>query len=157
MNAFRWNILLALTWSTMTGQFTLTNVAVGFVVSYLVLWFTQPVIGKSSYFVKVYQVIGLGLFFIWELILANLRVAYDVLTPAHRSKPGVIAIPLDAETDAEITILANLITLTPGTLSLDISADRKVLYIHAMFIEDPEALRKGIKDGLERRVLEVLR
>lgn len=157
MKIFMWNILLGLTWATMTGRFTPINVTIGFAVSYFILWFTQPVIGRSNYFLKVYQVISLVLFFLWELILANLRVAHDVLTPAHHSKPGVIAIPLDAETDTEITVLANLITLTPGTLSLDVSDDRKVLYIHAMFVEDPEALRQEIKDGFERRVLEVLR
>lgn len=48
-------------------------------------------------------------------------------------KPGVIALPLSARTEMEITLVANLISLTPGTLSLDVSDDRKVLYIHAMF------------------------
>jgi multicomponent Na+:H+ antiporter subunit E len=68
-----------------------------------------------------------------------------------------VAIPLDVETDVEITLLANLITLTPGTLSMDISDDRKVLYVHAMYVDDPEALRAEIKNGFERRVLEMLR
>jgi multicomponent Na+:H+ antiporter subunit E len=74
-------------------------------------------------------------------------------------RPGIIAIPLDARTDLEITLLANLITLTPGTLSLDVSADRRVLYIHVMYIDndDIEAVRRNIKDGFERRVLEGLR
>jgi multicomponent Na+:H+ antiporter subunit E len=93
------------------------------------------------------------------LVLANLRVAYDVLTPGYRMRPGVIAIPLDARTDAEITLLANLITLTPGTLSLDVSSDRSVLYIHIMYIDNDDLaeVRRRIKTGFERRVLEVLR
>jgi multicomponent Na+:H+ antiporter subunit E len=74
-------------------------------------------------------------------------------------RPGVIAVPLDAKTDAEITLLANLITLTPGTLSLDLSPDRGVLYVHTMYIDqdDVERARRQIKDNLERRVLELLR
>jgi multicomponent Na+:H+ antiporter subunit E len=68
-----------------------------------------------------------------------------------------VAIPLEARTDFEILFLANLITLTPGTLSLDVSADRKVLYVHAMFLEDRDGFRKQMKDGMERRLLEVLR
>jgi multicomponent Na+:H+ antiporter subunit E len=74
-------------------------------------------------------------------------------------RPGVIAIPLNARTDVEITLLANLITLTPGTLSLDVSADRSVLYIHVMYIDndDIDAVRRKIKEGFERRILEVLR
>jgi multicomponent Na+:H+ antiporter subunit E len=57
----------------------------------------------------------------------------------------------------EITFLANLITLTPGTLSLDVSDDRSVLYVHGMFVEDPQQMREQIKNGFERRVLELLR
>ena len=72
-------------------------------------------------------------------------------------KPGIIAIPLEAKTDFEITLLANLITMTPGTLSLDLSEDRRTLYVHAMYIHDPEKIRASIKNDLERRVLEVFR
>jgi multicomponent Na+:H+ antiporter subunit E len=72
-------------------------------------------------------------------------------------RPAILAIPLDVKTDLEITTLANLITLTPGTLSLDVSSDRKVLYIHAVYVHDVPAFKKYIKDSLERRVREVLR
>jgi multicomponent Na+:H+ antiporter subunit E len=101
--------------------------------------------------------IRLATFFLWEIVLANLRVAYDVLTPRHHMRPGIIALPLDVISDVEITLLANLIALTPGSLSLDVSADHKVLYIHAMYIDDVEALQRRIKSSLERRVLEVTR
>jgi multicomponent Na+:H+ antiporter subunit E len=148
---------LALAWVAATGRFSFDNLLVGFVLGFLVLFFSRRVVGSPNYFVKVRQVVGLILFFIWELILANLRVAYDVITPRYRMRPGVIAIPLEAKTDIEITILSNLITLTPGTLSLDVSADRRVLYIHAMYIDDIDDVRRKIKNGFERRVLEVLR
>ncbi|MBI1992812.1 MAG: Na+/H+ antiporter subunit E [Deltaproteobacteria bacterium] len=156
---FLWNILLTLIWAGLSGNFTFSNVAVGFGLGYVVLWMMQRVLGRSRYFAKVHQVIRFALFFLWELILANLRVAHDVVTPTHHSRPGVIAISLDAKTDVEISMLANLITLTPGTLSLDVSADRRVLYIHAMYIDndDIDAVRRKIKSGMERRVLELLR
>ena len=157
MNALLWNLILALAWVAATGRFSFNNLLVGFAMGFLVLFFSRRVVGSPNYFVKVRQVVGLILFFIWELILANLRVAYDVITPRHRMRPGVIAIPLEAKTDIEITILSNLITLTPGTLSLDVSADRRVLYIHAMYIDDIDDVRRKIKNGFERRVLEVLR
>ncbi len=159
MSAFLRNLLLAVIWVAWTEQFTLGNLMVGFGLGYLILALVQLVMGKgkSNYVFKVRQVFGFALYFLWELVLANFRVAYDVVTPTHHMRPGVIAIPLDAQTDAEITTLANFITLTPGTLSLDVSEDRKVLYIHAMYIHDREALRREIKSGLERRVLEVMR
>jgi multicomponent Na+:H+ antiporter subunit E len=69
----------------------------------------------------------------------------------------VIAIPLDARTDTEILLLTTLITLTPGSFSLDVSSDRRELYLHVMYLDDPDQVRRQIKDGFERRVLEVLR
>ncbi len=104
--------------------------------------------------VRLMRLVGL---FLRELLLSSLQVAWDVVTPRHRSRPGILALPLEARTDAEITVLSNLICLTPGTLSLDVSPDRRVLYIHAMFIDDPEQVKRQIKDTLERRVLEAMR
>ncbi|MGE3539670.1 MAG: Na+/H+ antiporter subunit E [Candidatus Tectimicrobiota bacterium] len=157
MNALLWHILLALLWVAMHGQFTPAHFAVGLGLGLLILSCTRRVVGAPHYLRKVGQILNLGLFFVWELLLANLRVAYDVVTPRHRMRPGVIGIPLAARTDLEITLLSSMISLTPGTLSLDVSADRQTLYIHAMYLEDVEAVRRKIKDGFERRVLEVLR
>ena len=159
MNGLLWNILLALVWVGMTGDFTPLNFAIGFVFGLLILFFARRVVQTPNYLIKLRQVPELFIFVLWELILANLRVAYDVLTPGYRMRPGVVAVPLDAKTDAEITLLANLITLTPGTLSLDVSSDRRMLYIHVMYIDngDLEEVRRKIKTGFERRVLEVLR
>ena len=158
MTTFVWNLMLALAWAFATGLFTVSNLLVGLVIGYLILWFAQPALGRSAYVAKVPQVGRFALFYLWQLMLANLRIAYDVLTLTHHMRPGVIAVPLEAETDAEITLLANLISLTPGTLSLDVSPDRRVLYVHVMYIDDDvEHSRRAIKDGLERRVLQVLR
>lgn len=151
------NILLALAWLALTGQFTPTNLVIGLGLGYVLLWLTRQTSQQpSNYFNKVRQVVGFTLFFLWELILANLRVAYDILTPRHHMRPGVVAIPLDIESDAAITLLANLITLTPGSLSLDVSSDRRTLYVHAMHIDNVEQFRREIKEGFERRVLEVM-
>lgn len=151
------NILLALAWLALTGEFSAGNLFFGFFLAYVLLWFSQYVTGWSPYFGKLRKAVVFSAFFLWELTKANLRVAFDVLTPRHRMKPGVVAIPLDAKTDAEISLLANLITLTPGSLSLDVSTDRRVLYVHYMYIDDVEEFRREIKDGFERRVLELLR
>jgi multicomponent Na+:H+ antiporter subunit E len=158
MSTFLWNLLLALAWAVATGLFTVPNLLVGLVLGYLILYFAQGALGPSPYFTKVPQVARFAVFYLWQLFLANLRLAYDVITPRHHMRPGVIAVPLDVRTDAEITLLANLITLTPGTLSLDLSPDRRVLYVHAIYTDgDIDQARRQIKEGLERRVLEVLR
>ncbi len=75
----------------------------------------------------------------------------------RRIRPAIIAFPLTVTSDAEITLLANLITLTPGTLSVDVSEDRRFLYVHAIDVGDREALIREIRDGFEKKVMEACR
>ena len=157
MNAFLWNLLLAMAWAFATGQLTASNMLIGFALGYGVLYFLQREGQHGDYFLRVARVVKFVFFYLGQLVKSNLRVAYDVATPRYHMRPGIIAVPLSVETDAEITLLANLITLTPGSLSLDVSSDRKTLYVHLMYIdEDYEMARREIK-GLEARVLELLR
>lgn len=158
MQLFITNILLSLLWALLTGNLTLGNLALGFLLGYAALSLIYPATGKkSSYFQKTWQGLCFVLFFTKELIVSSWRVATDVIKPLPQMRPGVVGIPLDAETDLEITLLANVISLTPGTLSLEVSKDRKTLYIHAMYVMNPDDLRKEIKEGLEHRLLELLR
>lgn len=92
--------------------------------------------------------------FLVELMKSALRVARLVLSPrlSEHLSPGMIDYPLTVKTDFEITLLANLITLTPGTLSVDVSADRTILRIHALEARDPEAVIRAIREGFETRV-----
>ena len=101
--------------------------------------------------------ISLIAMFVRELILSALKVAWLVLQPRMRIRPAIIAYPLTVMTDAQITLLANMITLTPGTLSVDVSADRKTLYIHAIDVASKEALIGEIAAGFETKILGVLR
>lgn len=157
MTTLLWNLLLALLWALATGKFTPANLLVGYLLGLAALWISRSAFGPQRYFWRVRKSVRLAGFFIKELVLANLRVAYDVVTPTFHMRPAIVAIPLDAASDAEITLLANMLTMTPGTLSLDVSPDRRTLYIHAMFAEDTEVVRQEIKEGFERRLLEVLR
>ncbi|MBN1478763.1 Na+/H+ antiporter subunit E [candidate division KSB1 bacterium] len=104
-----------------------------------------------------FGVISFFFFYLGEIILANIQVAYDILTPRHRMKPAILAIPLDVKTDIQLLAINNLITMTPGTLSLDISPDRKMIYVHAMYVDDIIAFKKEIKDAFEKRILEMSR
>ncbi len=96
--------------------------------------------------------IGLLVYFLWELVVANVRLARDVIRPVSRLRPAIVAVPLSLVDDRQIVLLANLITLTPGTLSLDVSSDRKFLYVHVMHVEDVAAFREEIRSGFERRI-----
>jgi len=114
------------------------------------------VLNPSPYIGRVHRVLGLGAYFFWELVKANFRLALDVATPRFNMKPGIIALPLDATEDSQILLLSMLINTTPGSVALDVSPDRKTLYVHVMYMDTPEAAREEIKKGFERRVLGVL-
>lgn len=157
MSIFLLNVALMALWLAATGVFTYSNALLGFIVGLVSLWWLKPLLGPTSYFRKAPLLVWYTLLFLWEAFKSNLRVAWDVVTPQRLRRPGIVAIPLDARTDLEITILANMITLTPGSLTIDVSADRKTLYVHEMFAEDPDAVRKSIKRRFERWVLTILR
>jgi multicomponent Na+:H+ antiporter subunit E len=157
VNIFALNLLLAIGWAAVIGDFSEMSLIFGFVIGFVALWVAKPLFGDTHYFVRFHRSIHLALFFLWELWVSCVRVAWDVITPRLYARPGVIAVPLDATTDLEITMTANLISLTPGTLSLDVSEDRKTLYVHAMYISEVDALKRELKDGMERRVTEAFR
>jgi|SRR5690606_18492081 len=155
-NSFISNILLTFIWVAITGNFEFPNYVFGFILSFFILRLIAPKENRKYY--KIFpKVIAFVFFFIYELIKANLQVAYEVMTPHYNMSPGIVKVPLDAETDIEITFLANLISLTPGTLSIDVSDNKKVLYVHSMYIKDRESFIASIKNGFEKRILEILR
>ena len=157
MSLFLVNVLLALTWAAVTGSFTFLNLAFGFVLAMGTLSLIREQVGSVGYFSRARRVISLFLLFIYELILSAVRVAILVLTPKMDLKPGIFAYPLKVDRDFEITLLANLITLTPGTLSVDVSDDRRTLYVHAIDASDPEQARRDIAEGFERKIMEAFR
>jgi multicomponent Na+:H+ antiporter subunit E len=151
------NLVLTFIWVLLTGSTDILNFFFGFALSFLVLWITFSGNKDRKYFSLLPQLISFGFFFLYELFKANIQVAFDVITVKHYMKPGIVKYPLDATTDVEITFLANLISLTPGTLSLDVSCDKKVMFIHAMYVEDEQEFIDNIKNGFERRLLKIMR
>jgi multicomponent Na+:H+ antiporter subunit E len=154
---FLLHIVLTIVWVFLTGSMATINFIFGFLLSYLVLWIISRDNTGSKYFRIVPKVFGFILFFLYELIKANIQVAIEVITPKNNMKPGIVGVPLDANTDLEITLLANIISLTPGTLSLDISEDKTTLYVHGMYVENKAEFIRNIKNGFEKRLLEILR
>lgn len=157
MNLFLINVLLALTWAAVTGQFSFLNIAFGFVLGIFALSVIREQVGSVGYFSRARRVASLFLLFLFELLMSAVRVAIMVLSPRMNLKPGIFAYRLKVDRDFEITLLANLITLTPGTLSVDVSDDHQYLYIHAIDCSDLDATRKDIAQGLERKILEAFR
>ncbi|AXS39924.1 Na+/H+ antiporter subunit E [Breoghania sp. L-A4] len=158
MGLFLINILLAAAWGAVTGSFSPLSLVFGFVLGAAVLYMIREQIGTGGYFVRSWRVFILVWTFIYELVLSAVRVAKIVCTPDLSTlQPGIIAYPLTVDRDFEITLLANLITLTPGTLTVDVSEDRKVLYVHCIDVPDPEATITDIREAFERKILEAFR
>lgn len=157
MTGLFWNILLASCWMILTGSFAATNYIFGFALGYLVialLHLRVPVL--KGYPRRLPRFFVFLVFYIWELVLSNIKVAADIVTPLWHMKPGVIRFPLKAKTDLEITMVANFISLTPGTLVLDVSEDKTALFVHAMFLDDEQQVMESLRE-LEQRLLRVVR
>ncbi len=150
-------IVLAIIWAAITGNFSLPNLLLGAAVSILALLIIRKEFASPLYLLKIKRAISLAMLFFYELGLSAYRVTVLVLSPNMKSKlkPGIIAFPLSVKSDVEITLLANLITLTPGTLSVDVSEDRKFLFVHALSVPDKQALIEDIASGFEAKIIEV--
>jgi multicomponent Na+:H+ antiporter subunit E len=159
MNGFWWNCALAVAWALITGDLSITNVVIGFLIGTGILMLVGRAVGSPGYVRTVWAFIVLAVVFLRDLTIANFAVAHDLLTPKSQLRPGIIKVPLTATTDAEITALANLLTLTPGTTTIDISEDRSTLYLHVMYLdrEGPDRTREKIQREIEARLLRVTR
>ncbi|MTV24344.1 cation transporter [Nitriliruptoraceae bacterium ZYF776] len=106
--------------------------------------------------VRPLRLLGFLGYYLWQLVLSNLRVAHDVVRPSAELPTGILRIETAARTPLEQSLLANAITMTPGTLTLEVEEATGVLYVHTLYAADRDAFTASIR-GLERRLLEALR
>lgn len=151
------NLLLSFIWVALTGSMYYTNFLFGFLLGFFILWVMNRNEVDQRYFYRVPKTISFLFFFLYQMIIANLQVAYDVITPKYFFKPGIVKYKMDAKSDFEINLLSTFISLTPGTLILDISEDKKILYIHVMYLHDKQKFMTELKNNVERKLLEILR
>lgn len=152
-------LLLALLWAAATGAFNLPNLLLGAAIAMIALIAIRRHVTRPGLLPRLLRILSLAGLFFKELILSALRVARLVLRPDMEKHlhPAFFSFPLTVKSDAEITLLANLITLTPGTLSVDVSDDRSHLLIHGIDVPDKAAAIREIAAGFERRVMEAFR
>lgn len=152
-------IVLAVVWMAVTGSVTLANLVLGIAIAALALLLLRDRFPAKGGLHRALRLAALGVVFLRELLLSAISVGILTLRPNVRKSisPAIIAFPLTVTRDIEITLLANLITLTPGTLSLDVSPDKKLLYVHALNCESPDALKRSIAEGFERSIIEAFR
>jgi multicomponent Na+:H+ antiporter subunit E len=148
-------LLMGMIWVVISGSASAHNLIFGLILSVAIIGLLREQINGTSYLSRIVKIISLLGLFLLELAKSAWKVSVLVLSPRLNVQPGIFAFPLTVRSDAEITLLANLITLTPGTLSVDVSDDRTTLYVHALDCSDPDAARREIANGFERKILEV--
>ncbi len=104
---------------------------------------------------RIWAAIVLSLIFVRELLLSSISVAKAAFAREVQVHPAIIAVPVDLRTDLGVALVANLISLTPGTTSLHASEDGKVLYVHGLDVTEVEAVIEGIKTNFEYWIREV--
>src|SRR5690606_19197452 len=129
-------ILFALAWAAVSGSFSPANLLFGLILGAGALYLIRAEVGGLHYFARTGRIVSLTILFVKELIVSSWRVLILVLKPDPDLKPGIFTYELAVDRDFEITLLANLIALTPGTLTLDVSEDRRMLYVHAIDCSD---------------------
>nr|WP_316653221.1 Na+/H+ antiporter subunit E [uncultured Gellertiella sp.] len=151
--------LLILTgfWLALTGSLSILNLLLGLVVAALALVILGDQLPGTGFRLRPVAALALLLLFLKELMKSAWRVATLVLDPRMSITPAIVVVPVSLTGDAELTLLANLITLTPGTLTVDVAQDRRALYVHALEADDPDRVRRDIRAGFERAIREAFR
>lgn len=161
MTARRWlphpllSLTLLLVWLLLVNDISVGHWLLGALLGWLiplltqVFWINPPRIRKP---------LKLCLFFLrvlGDIVIANLQVAKLILGPSARLRPAFVEIPMLLEDELALTMLASIISLTPGTVSADLSDDRKILLVHSLDVDDETALVEQIKHRYEAPLLEV--
>ncbi|TFB24881.1 Na+/H+ antiporter subunit E [Filobacillus milosensis] len=151
------NILIALMWMFLKESYDFLTFFTGYLIGMALLFFLRRFVPDAYYLFRVWKVVSLILLFIKELILSTWNIVILVYKPKLDVEPGIFALPTELKSNWEITLLANLISLTPGTLSVAVSHDYSTIYIHAMDLPDVEEEINDIKNSFEKAIMEVTR
>ncbi|OMP67791.1 Na+/H+ antiporter subunit E [Domibacillus epiphyticus] len=151
------NVFLAFLWMFLQVSFNAQTFIIGYLLGLIVMFGMRRFFTHRFYMHRVWAVIYLFFLFLVELIKANIDVLKLVLRPKLNMRPGIFALETELKSDWEVTLLSNLITLTPGTLVVDVSDDNKILYIHAIDIGEVSEAVDSIKNSFEKAIMEVSR
>lgn len=154
---FMINLLIAVVWMFLQDSYLMSTFLFGFILGVFILFLLRRFFEFDFYFRRVIAFIKLMMLFLSELIKANIDVIKVVVKPHLDNQPGIIAVDTNLETEIEIATLAALITLTPGTVSMDFSADGKTIFVHALDVDDRDKMVADIKGSFEKAIMEVTR
>lgn len=142
-------------WLLMENSFSTGHIILGALLAWLIPYVTQSFWPQSSALHRPMLAIRFILLVLWDILLANCVLAVRILGPNKKLRPAFMEVPLDVKEDFTITILASTISLTPGTVSADLSTDGSKLLIHALHVDDIDAAINEIKQRYEAPLKEI--
>lgn len=150
------SILLLVVWLMLNETISLGHIILGSVLAIVIPLLCAPLRVPQVKIKRPFKAVSYVLFVLKDVIVANFEVAFLVVGPMRRIKPGLVAVPLDLSDTLPITVLASTVTMTPGTVSADVSKDQKWLYVHVlnMPVNEQEVIDL-IKQRYESRVKEI--
>ncbi|MBD7985610.1 Na+/H+ antiporter subunit E [Sporosarcina sp. Sa2YVA2] len=151
------NFFIAVVWMFMNSSLTASTFIVGYLIGLIMIIITRRFFKSRLYVWRLWAMIKLILLFAKELTLSNISVLLLIIRPKLNIQPSIFALPTELKEDWEITLLSSLITLTPGTIVLHVSSDQRMLYIHAIDVDDVDEAIDSIKNSFEKAILEVSR
>ncbi|MEM6314045.1 MAG: Na+/H+ antiporter subunit E [Planctomycetota bacterium] len=156
---FLLNLVLAVMFGLMLGGFSPATLLAGFVIGFLILGPISKASTGRAYGSRIIRLVRFGIYFVRILLIANIDVAREVITPGSRLHPRIVRFEVTDLTDLQITVLSNAITLTPGTLVVDVGKTgpegQQFLYVHCMFGEDRAASLEALAELRRRLMTEV--
>jgi multicomponent K+:H+ antiporter subunit E len=149
-------LILTIVWMFLQNEISAGMIVFGFILGIIIPWGTSVWWPDTPKSFRVGKMVKYSLIVMWDIIVANIEVAWIVLTvPAAAIKPAWIVVPLRLRQPEAITMLAGTITLTPGTVSADLSNSGRSLLVHVLHTDDPDAVRDEIITRYEARLLEI--
>ncbi|MFL4471778.1 Na+/H+ antiporter subunit E [Tateyamaria armeniaca] len=149
-------LLLTVVWVLLQNEFSAGMAVFGLILGIIIPWGTSIWWPDTPKGFRLGKMFSYALMVMWDIIVANIEVAWIVLTvPNDKLKPAWISIPLDLVQPEAITVLAGTITLTPGTVSADLSNEGRCLLVHVLHTDDPDGVRDDIKTRYEARLKEI--
>ncbi len=149
-------LLLIAVWQMLVNTLTLGNLLLGTILALIIPVITSPYWPNRPHLRSALRIADYIRVVLWDICVANVQVAYIILFKSNAdTQPAWISVPLDLRTPEAITVFAGTITMTPGTVSSDLSADGRSLLVHCLDAPDPDAVRDEVKARYEARLKEI--
>lgn len=149
------SLLLFVSWPVLNLSFSIGHLVLGAVLALVIPWFTEALRDERARLRRPGTLVRLVATVLWDIVVSNIDVARRILGPESSIRPAFVWVPLDITDPHGIITLAGIITMTPGTLSADLSEDRRHLLVHAFHLEDEAALIESIKSRYEAPLMEI--